>query len=291
MELRFVKGYREDAALRESFFSLARQVFGIQFDSWYENGYWTGKYIPFSYCLGERVVANVSVSRIGLLIEGEERRGIQIGTVMVDPEFRGRGLSGKLMERVLAEFEREYDLMYLFANHSVLDFYPKFGFTRKEEHIFSLPFKRKAGSGQLGRFLDMGDERDRQLLFQLAKRRRPISSTFAATGTEELLMFYCLNVFKDCIYYFEEEEWVGIFEEQEGELHLYDLIGGSLPDITSILARIAGEETRRIIFHFTPEAGLPFDLSTHAGSEIMFVRAAEGLVLPEKIKHPITSQA
>lgn len=292
MEFTFVKGYRDNPFLRESFFSLARGVFGIRFDGWFEKGYWTNKYIPYSYCVGEKVIANVSISRISLVIEGALKRGLQIGTVMVHPDFRGRGLSGKLMEMVLAEYEGKYDLLYLFANDSVLDFYPKFGFVRKEEHLFSLPYSGKAGAGGLARKLDMDDARDRHLLFKLAKRRLPVSGTFAATGTEELLMFYCLNVFKDCIYFFANEECIAIYEEEEGELQLYDFFGNSSISLPSMLAKIAGQKTKRIVFHFTPEeCGLPIAASAYSGSDTLFVRTAKGLTLPEKFKHPITSQA
>lgn len=45
-----------------------------------------------------------------------------------DENYRGRGLSRQLMEHIMATYE---DIpMYLSANESVLDFYPRFGFER-----------------------------------------------------------------------------------------------------------------------------------------------------------------
>ncbi|WP_409275288.1 GNAT family N-acetyltransferase [Neobacillus sp. SCS-31] len=292
MAFTFVKGYREDPVLRESFFSLARSVFGIRFDRWYEMGFWTDKYIPYSYSDGENIIANVSVNRIGLVMDGVERRGLQIGTVMAHPDFRRQGLSRRLMEFVLDDFEGMYDVMYLFANQSVLDFYPKFGFVQKKEFLFSLPYRRHREASGLIRKLNMEDVRDRQFLFQFAKRRVQVSQRFAAIDTEELLMFYCLNVFSHCIYYLEDEECIAIYEEEAGELQLFDLIGISLVDLHSIVAKIAGKNTERIVFHFTPEdVGLPVESDTFQGSETLFVRTAEGVFLPEKFKHPLTAQA
>ncbi|WP_197277482.1 GNAT family N-acetyltransferase [Bacillus sp. FJAT-27245] len=293
MAFTFVKGYRDNPIVRESLFSMARAVFGIQFNRWYGMGYWTDKYIPYSYYDGERVIANVSVNRIGLLMEGVERRGVQIGTVMVHPDFRGKGLSRSLMERVLADFEGIYDVMYLFANQSVLDYYPKFGFAQKKETLFSLPFLGSCGvSSRRIRKLNMEDVRDRELLFEMAKKRIPVSSMFSATGTEELLMFYCLNVFKHCIFYLEGEECIAIYEKEAGELQLFDLISSNHLDLSSILEKIAGEETEKVVFHFTPEdASLAFETNTYSGSEAMFFRTACGISLPSKFKHPITAQA
>ena len=40
------------------------------------------------------------------------------------------------MEQVKEDWEKRYDFIFLFANESVLDFYPKFGFERKEQYQF-----------------------------------------------------------------------------------------------------------------------------------------------------------
>ncbi|MFV2047404.1 GNAT family N-acetyltransferase [Metabacillus litoralis] len=221
--LEFVCDYKEKDDLRHSFNELANSIFGITFESWYENGFWTEKYIPFSYTDGNKVVANVSVNLMNMLINGETKRGIQIGTVMTHPDYRNKGLSKRLMNKVLEKYEDLYDIMYLFANHSVLDFYPKFGFKRIEETQFisnivnshhteieSTDFKK----------LDGKNINDLQFIYQFAKNRLPISNDFAVMNTEELLLFYCQNAFLNDIYYLEEEQVIVIFKitEEENEL-------------------------------------------------------------------------
>jgi predicted GNAT family N-acyltransferase len=47
--------------------------------------------------------------------------------VTTHPDYRGKGLSARLVNKVLEEYENKYDYMYLFANESVLDFHLKFG--------------------------------------------------------------------------------------------------------------------------------------------------------------------
>lgn len=54
---------------------------------------------------------------------------------MTDPDYRGRGLSRWLIDRVLEDFEQQVDFIFLYANDSVLDFYPKLGFKRAPEFL------------------------------------------------------------------------------------------------------------------------------------------------------------
>ena len=61
---------------------------------------------------------------------GEEKQYIQLGTVMTHPDYRKKGLSRVLTNKAIADYREKCDLIYLFANSSVLNFYPKFGFGR-----------------------------------------------------------------------------------------------------------------------------------------------------------------
>ena len=60
-----------------------------------------------------------------------QKNYIQLGTIMTDKNYRNQGLSKYLMNIVLKEFSEKNDEVYLFANDSVLYFYPKFGFQKK----------------------------------------------------------------------------------------------------------------------------------------------------------------
>ncbi|HYK73491.1 MAG TPA: GNAT family N-acetyltransferase, partial [Pseudoneobacillus sp.] len=134
-EVSFVKGYQHDEKLRKSFNLLATLIFGIEFESWYQKGYWRDKYIPYSFVVQDQVVANVSVNLIDMTINNSEKSAVQIGTVMTHPDHRGKGYSQLLMNKVLTDYANA-DLFYLFANETVLDFYPKFGFQRMAETSF-----------------------------------------------------------------------------------------------------------------------------------------------------------
>ena len=45
---RMVKGYRDNDLLRGSFNELAKETFGLNFEDWYQNGFWSDSYEPYS---------------------------------------------------------------------------------------------------------------------------------------------------------------------------------------------------------------------------------------------------
>ncbi|MBQ0001487.1 MAG: GNAT family N-acetyltransferase, partial [Clostridiales bacterium] len=135
--MEIVNNYRDDQALRDSFNALAEKVFCLNFENWYQNGFWKDNYNPFSVVIDGKVAANVSVNQCNVNYNGSVLKLIQLGTVMTDPDHRGKGYAGMLMEKVLKEYEGKADGIYLYANDSVLDFYPKYGFSRREEYRYT----------------------------------------------------------------------------------------------------------------------------------------------------------
>ncbi|WP_240338466.1 GNAT family N-acetyltransferase [Peribacillus alkalitolerans] len=288
--MEFKKNYKDNPSIRNSFFELAQEVFGIRFESWFQCGYWTDKYLPFSFLIGDKVIANVSVNKVGLIVNGAKMKSLQIGTVMTHPDFRGNGVSKKLMEHVLEEFEDEYDILYLFANHSVLDYYPKFGFKAVDECQYYMNYIPTVPDGSNVKKLNI--ESDRDFLYQFAAERMPVSNLFSSYDTQELLMFYSLNVFSEDIYYLGDEDVIVIYQVDEETLHIYDIISKSEVHIHRILKRIASSKTKKVVFHFTPEfKEIKLKTEKYVGSEVLFIKTKEGISLTTKFKHPMTAQA
>ncbi|MCP1182171.1 GNAT family N-acetyltransferase [Paenibacillus sp. 1781tsa1] len=291
-ELIFMKNYKNNEVLRNSFFELAVNTFEINFEDWYQQGYWGEGYIPYSYVDGDQVIANVSINILELIIHGEKKKAIQIGTVMTHPDYRGKGLSTRLMNKVLEEYENKYDYMYLFANESVLDFYPKFGFKPVEEHLFSMNYtaKKSLKPAKL-RKLDITNADDLHLIQKFASERLPVSRHFATAQTQGILLFYCLNVFSNDIYHLEDESAIVIYQKEENRIELFDVV--SLNDINMkyILDKIADEDTETITFHFTPDATEHLVLKSTLTNDGLFVRTPGDHLYPVQVKHPITSIA
>jgi len=290
-KLRFIKDYKNDKCLRKSFNELANKVFGIDFEEWYQKGIWDSHYIPFSYADGDRVIANVSVNVLNLIIDGEIKKAIQIGTVMTHPDYRNKGLSTNLMHKVLEEFEEKSDFIYLFANPSVLDFYPKFGFEAVEENEYSMEFQLETNSAANLCKLDVKSAKDLHFIHQFVCERVPVSKKFSTDNALGIFMFYCLNVFPNDIYYLEKENVIVLFKKEHDHLHIFDIVSKNQFDIQQVLHEISDIATRKIIFHYTPDyPNIQVERKKYSGSEVLFVKSKHHH-FPSRIKHPITSQA
>ena len=154
---KIVKDYRDNAVLRHSFNELAKKTFGLDFEDWYQNGFWNDHYNPYSIVEDNRVLANVSVNKTDMILNETKpteqrtlKHFLQLGTVMTEESCRNRGYIRILMEQIEKDYTKQ-DGIYLFANDSVLSFYPKFGFNKALEYQYS---KEISGTGecQLRRF-------------------------------------------------------------------------------------------------------------------------------------------
>ncbi|NIK72506.1 GNAT family N-acetyltransferase [Paenibacillus sp. BK720] len=246
--------YKNHDEYRASFNRLSKLVFGIDFEAWYQKGAWGDRYICHSIVEDHQIIANVSVSKMDLVINGESKSALQIGTVMTHPEHRGKGLSRQLLEYVLETYEGTCDLLFLFANSTVLEFYPKFGFTALPEHQFYLNVAvQPAGEPTLLVKLDVLKEEHWDLIKQMLSSRRPISKHVGVTNSEGLFQFYALNIFHECLYYSRTDDAIIVFEHEGDLLHLYEVISDKQVNMETLVSRITTKQTRKVRFHFTPD--------------------------------------
>lgn len=225
-QLQFDKTIRDKPALRLSFDALLRATFGLSFENWYHAGYWSDAYQPYTLSFEGRVVASAAVSRIDTIWQGHKRRYIQLGTVMTALDFRHHGLQRFLLWQIFADWLNRCDAMYLYANDSVLDFYPKFGFVKAYEYQSGFTLKPRP---QLARKLDMDNASDLEILHTHYQKSNPFSA-LPLLDNWGLIMFYCSNFLKDAVYYSEERSAV-VIAEQDGEvLLIYDIFAD--PGIT-----------------------------------------------------------
>ena len=288
--LTFHSNYKHNKMLRDSFNNLAEATFGgLNFEHWYECGYWDERYVPYSYADNGQIVANVSVSFLDFIVEGEMKKAIQIGTVMTHPDYRGQGLSAKLMNIVIETYEDECDFMYLFANDKVLDFYPKFGFKRASESTFELKVQPAEQPYTL-RKLNPNDDEQRAFIHEIAAARAPISQKFSTLNTPSLFMFYCLYVFEQEIYYIEENETIIAYKEDEGHIDIFDIVSKDVRTITEILSHIPNIEAKPFRLHFTADEATEA-IATLDSSTNLFVRTFGSFTYPPSVLHPYTSRA
>jgi hypothetical protein len=122
MSLRAVTITHAELPLHAAFLRYVSEIFPrISFHDWYRHGGWDDTYRVFALFEGERIVASASLTRMNVILNDRPVRGWQLGAVGTLPEHRMRGLQRQTLSRLL-EHTGDDDLVYLFANHHVLDF-------------------------------------------------------------------------------------------------------------------------------------------------------------------------
>ncbi|GAK56995.1 acetyltransferase, GNAT family [Candidatus Vecturithrix granuli] len=287
-----IHNYKDFLPYRHSFNQLARETFGIDFEQWYLDGHWNDRYICYSYLNDDQVVANVSVSKLTLILEGQRRNALQIGTVMTHPAYQRKGLSKALMQIVLDAYETKYDLIYLFANLEAAEFYPRFGFKTLSETQFALTVNiRKAHSKSL-RKMNPRNSSDRGSIDRLIKARQPLSFVCGVEQAEHILAFYSYNILHDAWYYYEEEDVIVMCRQDHETLHLYDIIATHPVDFDTLACHLAQEEDiRKIMFYFTPDLlNIESDVAETWSEDYLFIKPVT-FTMASSFKYPITAQA
>lgn len=244
--MQIVKDYRDKKVLRDSFNELAKKVFDLDFEGWYRNGFWNENYIPYSVVIDGKVVANVSVNRCDMRYNGSVLKLIQLGTVMTDPDYRGKGYARILMEKIMQEYEDRTDGMFLYANDSVLAFYPKFGFYEKAEYQYSKPVKNTTGDVTKKVPMDTVDDWAKMVDVMKSKAQ---CGNMTMCGNEDLLMFYLSQFMRECVYYIGQSDTYVIAEIEGDTLMIHAIFGEASVD--DVIASF-GSAIRRAILFFTP---------------------------------------
>lgn len=242
-----VKNYHSDAALRASFNALAEATFGLNFENWYQMGCWTDNYIPYSILEDGKIVANVSLNRTDMVIGGKRKRLYQLGTVMTYPEYRNRGYIRAIMAEIEAD-TTDADGIYLFANDSVLDFYPKFGFEMGREYCYSKPVCQTGDSCLVPVKMDTPENRDR---LAAAMAESAFQTGCTMVDNPGLIFFYAAQFMQENVFFCEALQVWTIAEQEEGVLTLHAVFG---PEETSLDAVIAafGSGVTEVVLGFAP---------------------------------------
>lgn len=245
MEIR--KHYEKDDALRQSFNALSEAVFGLNFENWYRTGFWQENYTPYSVILEGQVVANVSLNRTDMVIHGKKKRLYQLGTVMTRSEYRNRGY----IRAIMAEIEKDTadaDGVYLFANDSVLSFYPKFGFQKAREFVYEAALCQTGPCRMAQVPMDCPED--------WAKLKRAMEeSTFPAAcymvANPGLIFFYVTQFMTDCVYYCADLETWAIGEIEDGSLTLHNVFASKPVSLRDVIAAF-GSQVSNVTLGFAP---------------------------------------
>lgn len=291
-ELTFLKGYQQEDKKRHAFDSLAIKTFDLSFEAWYQSGYWREKYIPYTLFDGEQAVANISVNIMDFNILGNEQRAIQIGTVMTDEAYRKQGLSRMLIEKVFEDWKADNHFVYLFANATVWTFYPKFGFRPvKQYQYYRTPIP--APSTHFIK-LNMDEKVNREKLYDYAQNSIPLGK-ISMQGNSDLVMFYCITVYKDNVFYLPELDVIAIAEVNERQMHLLDVFSKKQADLDEVISAVCDETIEVVMLGFSPNdcsSYARFLVDEEAKDEMLFVETGKTIIFDEnQLMFPLLSHA
>ena len=286
--MEIIKNFRENDALRTSFNALAGKTFGLNFESWYQAGYWTDNYIPYCAVENGEVIANVSANRTDMRIGGKVRKLIQLGTVMTAEEHRNRGLIRAIMAEIDKDFH-DADGVYLFGSDSVVEFYPKFGFAIGKEYICSRDTEQ-TGAYEMERVLM--DTPEKRNILRAAMENSRFKTACTMVNNPELVFFYVYQFMQDCVYYSKKlDAWV-IAEQEEKSLFIHNVFGGESLMLDDVIAAF-GSGVKRVTLGFSPADTAGWEQSEwHREDCTFFVRGgAVELFEANKLRIPELSHA
>lgn len=277
--------------LKNSYFEFIAQIFpSISFNKWNDLGYWTHKYIPHAFMIQDKIISNVSVAKMELVINGQIKKCIQIGAVGTLPEYRNNGLSRDLMKYILTKYENETDIFYLFANETVLDFYPKFNFIAQKEYSFKwnglLP-QTKVES----RKLNINESEDLKIINNIVSQRIPVSNILGIKNAGDINMWHLINLYNNDLYYLPNENAIIIARYKDGKVQIIDCISKIDLDIFEVVSKLFElNEKIEIEFKFTPDKFISREklLIEEADSHLFTLGDYE--LSNEKVMYPVTSQ-
>ena len=243
-----------DTAWHPAYCDYVAQVFTqADFRRWCEWGQWSDDYRAFCLVEDGRVVANASVSRMRLVVDGDEIEGFQLGAGGCLPDYRGLGLARRAMQAALHACGDAPAL--LFANPTVVDFYPRFGFAAAPQWRFQADVELHPGV-EPAPVLDLADPANRAEFLRLAAVSAPSSEVFAARDYGRIATWYAANGYAAPLRRLDRDTWV-FAQVENGVLTIEDVfaVDPARFDLAAALPRLIDAPVHGLQFGFGPPRG------------------------------------
>lgn len=191
------------------------------------------------------------------------------------------------MTEIEADFA-DKDGIYLFANDSVLDFYPKFDFEKADEYRYSKAVNNK-GKGSLSK-IPMNSKDDCDKIYKIIENTTA-NGKFCMRNAD-LDMFYLSQFMTENVYYSKELDAYTVIEFEAGETIISDIFSEYRIDVNDLIDEL-GADTHRVILNFTPDNIYGFDEEqVYADNTTLFLKG--GIISDlshEKMMFPELSHA
>lgn len=257
MSYKFIKLDRTNEEMRRSFCELSIKTFGLDFEDWYQNGYWKENYLPYVCVKDDKVVANVSVNPMEFNMAGKHVKLIQLGTVMTEESERNQGLIRKLMEKIEQDFQEKTEGFFLFGGDDVLEFYPKFGFQKAKEYQYSKTVYNTEKASAV--MLPMNQPKQWKTLENIIEKSI-CQSSMEQENKMELVMFYVTKFMQENVFYIESQNAYAIAEIEGEVLNLQQVFSEQKVDLDKIIVAF-GEKIRNVKLGFSPLETIGWEMS------------------------------
>ena len=243
MEVMFSNG--NDPVYQQKLNHLLKDIF-LDFQFWYDLNLWDQQYESYSIMQNDEIVSNISVFKTQIMLQHQIYPALSIGSVATKDDYRGKGYSKLLMEHILTKYDKVP--MYLSANDSVIDFYPRFGFRRihDKQPVYEVMLDN---SNKIPCKLSFNDDK----VFYYVKNQQMFSKKFDCLNTQSINMFHIhLGYLKEFIYELPEIKTMIIAEQEEATLKLIGAFSAQPIQFSELLENLPFVNVKRIEFGFTP---------------------------------------
>ncbi len=270
--MRILHDFYSDPKLAGEFCALQELVFpclSIAFAN--QNGFLSPHVVPFGIFENNQALSILNATRMDIWSGSSTLRAVQLGTVATHPEMRGRGYSAQLMRHVVAHYASSIDLMFLFANDTVLEFYPKFGFEPCSETTYAMAV---AARGESPRFrkLNVDKPEDMAKVFDRISRRVTIARSFCVLDYSFLARWYCQKFYSDGLYYDQSRDLLLVASQEGSTLVIYDIVADRLDEDFLIEFAFAG--VTEVVLQFIPDRFRGDFTPRTDNDSLLFVRGA-----------------
>ncbi len=229
-----------DPVYERHFNELVQAVFKFDFGHWFKLGVWDETYESYGLWLDGRLAAHTGLFKMDLLVAGRVYPTIQFSAVAVHPEFRKQGLAKIIFEHIFAKYPDTPAL--LFANESVLDFYPRFGFSPTDDFI---AFADQQVDNEPASMVTPDQCRE------IVENRRPHSQILDCANGSSIRLFHLYGEFAEKLYRIDD---VVIAAEADGDtLKIADIFSADPVKWRDLKPRLPFRDIRRVEFGFCPD--------------------------------------
>jgi len=238
--------HSNDPVYEQMFDDLIQEVFGFSFAPWFARELWDERYESYSIIQDGRMLSNVCIFKDDMLLYGQTIRAHQFGAVATRKSERGKGLSRLLMEHVLSLYPEVPTFLY--ANPSVIDFYPRFGFRQAYTYRPRVAVSIN-NQPDLAVKYDVDDNIVRQSLYG----KRIHSEVADSLRAQSIQIFHLLMDYPDGIYFLPGSEAVVIAEQKGHNLFIADVITKKPITFDELKMELPFTGVKRVEFGFCPD--------------------------------------